>query len=278
MQVPAGKGLNVAQVIVALGEEVSVTGILPEVDSKRVTSFLEDHSISSRFIYVPGTMRINTTIIDESSGATTHCNALSSTLSPRVQHEFAAIAASHMKPGDYWVFSGSLPPGFSDDAYASLIGTGGGIGVHTLLDSRGEGLRHGIRSRPTMVKPNLSELEAFFDEPIRGVHHIALKGKRLLDMGITYVFISLGADGMIALHKNDCLLCSAPQVTVKDTVGCGDAMLAGIVVAHKRQFSFSETCRLAVACGTAKSLECGPGNISRETVWQLMEDVEIASI
>lgn len=278
LQVPAGKGLNVARGVAALGEEVTVIGILPEADSKRVTSFLNDHAISGKFVYVPGTMRINTTILDETNRSTTHCNALSAAQSPRVQHEFAVLTASQMSSGDYWVFSGSLPPGFTDDAYASLIAAGGASGVHTALDSRGEGLRHGLRSRPNMVKPNLAELEEFFEEPIRGVHHIALKGKRLLDMGITYVFISLGADGMIALHKNDCLLCSTPQVTVKDTVGCGDAMLAGIVVAHKRLFSFSETCRLAIACGSAKSIEHGPGSFSRETVWQLMEDVEISSI
>ena len=33
---------------------------------------------------------------------------------------------------------------------------------------------------------------------------------------------------MIALHESDCLLCTPPQVDTLDTVGCGDAVMAGL--------------------------------------------------
>jgi tagatose 6-phosphate kinase len=277
-QIPAGKGLNVARVIQTLGEEVSVTGLLSELDGKRVTNFLDAQSIPYAFFPVPGVMRINTTILDESSGSSTHISSCSPMLSSRIQHEYITFAAERMQHGDLWCVTGSLPGGFDDTTYAKLIETGKTSDLTILLDTRGAALKHGIRARPMIVKPNLSELEEFFEEQIQGVHHIALKGKRLLDMGIDFVFISLGADGMIALHKNDCLLCNAPQVNVRDTVGCGDALVAGIMVAYKRQFSFTETCRMAVACGSAKSMQQGPGILSRETVWQLMEDIRITSI
>jgi len=135
-----------------------------------------------------------------------------------------------------------------------------------------------VRSKPLMLKPNITELEELFGEQIKGVHHIALKGKRLIDMGIQFAFISLGADGMIAIHGTDCLLCSPPQVKVVDTVGCGDALVAGVLVAQKRKFSFSETCRMAIACGASKSMHEGPGVVTRDEVWQLMEDVRITAI
>lgn len=277
-QVPAGKGINVARVVAALGEEVTVTGLLPELDEKRVRSFLDASAISGNFLSVPGAMRINTTVLDDETGATTHLSALSMRYSTRIQHEFLLFAGEKMRSGDLWSLSGSIPDGFDDDAYAGLIAACSAAKVPAMLDTRGPALNYGVRARPLMIKPNLAELEEFFGEPIQGVHHIALKGKRLLDMGVSYVFISLGSDGMIALHKNDCLLCSAPQVQVRDTVGCGDAMVAGILVASKRQFSFSETCRMAVACGSAKCLCKGPGVVTREAVWQLMEDVQITSI
>jgi tagatose 6-phosphate kinase len=277
-QVPAGKGLNVARVIHALGEEVSVTGLLPEYENKRFTGMLDSIGILHRFFPVPGPMRINTTILDEVSGSSTHISAVTPEVSTRLQHEYTDFAGQLMHPGDHWCFSGSLPKGFSDDSYASLIGLCSDAGGLSLLDSRATPFQKGLRARPTMVKPNLSELEEFFGEQIRGVHHIALKGKRLLDMGITYIFISLGADGMIALHKNDCILCSAPGVTVRDTVGCGDALVAGVLVALKRQFSFTETCRMAVACGSAKAQCYGPGAIDSEAVWQLMEEIQITSV
>jgi fructose-1-phosphate kinase PfkB-like protein len=147
--------------------------------------------------------------------------------------------------------------------------------IQTLLDTRGKALKMGVRAKPDMMKPNIAELDYFFDEPIKGIRHIALKGKNLCDMGIPYVFISLGSDGMIAVHENDCLLCSAPTVKVVDTVGCGDALVAGLMVGKKRLFSFPEMCRLAIACGSSNAMHPGPGSVSRDEVWQLMEDVTI---
>jgi 1-phosphofructokinase family hexose kinase len=277
-QVPAGKGLNVARVVQALGEEAGVHGLLPEYDAKRLTSMLDGYEIPHQFFPVPGVMRINTTITEEGSGSSTHLSAAGTLLSERMRHEYAQFAARSMQQGDYWCFSGSLPRGFADDTYADLIAAATGAGAKTLLDSRSAAFKRGVRSRPMIIKPNLSELEEYFGEPVQGVHHIAFKGKRLLDLGVTYVFISLGADGMIALHKNDCLLCNAPPVAVRDTVGCGDAMTAGILVALKRQFSFSETCRMAVACGSAKAMRSGPGSIDGSAVWQLMEEVSVTSV
>ncbi|MBN1306621.1 MAG: hexose kinase [Chitinispirillaceae bacterium] len=278
LQMPSGKGLNVARVIQALGEEVGVHGLLPEYDCRRIIALLDGSGIQHRFLSIPGGMRINTTILEERSGGSTHISTSSIPLPPRIQHDYMAFAAQYMQPGDFWCCSGSLPKGFSDNTYAALIEKGTAAGIKTVLDSRGQAFKRGVRARPLMIKPNLNELEEFFGEPVQGVHHIALKGKRFLDMGVSYVFISLGADGMIALHKNDCLLCSAPGVPVQDTVGCGDAMVAGVLVAFKRQFSFTETCRMAVACGSAKAMQNGPGMINGTQVWQLMEEVSVTAV
>ena len=276
--VPAGKGLTVALVVQALGEEVCIAGLLPEYERKRFTTMLDANGISHFLFSIPGDMPVTTTIKERENDTGTRLAAVPSVVPGRLQHEFSEYAARHMAAGDFWCFSGPLPGGFSDDGFNDLIGICAGRGGEALLDTSGISLQKGIRSRPAIVKPNLNELEEFFGEQIRGVHHIALKGKRLLDMGIAYVFISLGADGMIALHKNDCILCSAPAVEVKETAGCGDALVAGVLVARKRRFSFTETCRMAVACGSARAACGGPGILRPDMVWQLMEDVRITSV
>ena len=276
--VPAGKGINVAKVIRVLGEEVCVTGLVCENDLKRTCAYLDQQSISHQFVTISGSTRINTTILEESSGFTSHINSSNPLFPPRIQHEFIDLQKALCAEGDLWCFSGSIPRGFSDDVYANMLKVCHKAGNETLLDTRGNALKLAVRTKPGMVKPNLSELEEFFGEQIRGVHHIALKGKRLIDMGIPYVFISLGADGMIAIHENDCLLCSAPQIRVFNTVGCGDALVGGLLVARKRNFSFPEMCRMAIACGTSNAMHNCPGTVTRDEVWQLMEDVKITAV
>lgn len=276
--VPSGKGLNVARVVRALGEEVAVAGLIPACDMRRFESFLTDRGITPLLHEIPGSARINATLCDKSTGFVTHLSSASPALPVRLQDEFLQYLEQHIQQDAHWCFSGSLPKGFDDDAYARVIGACKEKNVTTLLDTRGLALKKGARATPRILTPNHSELEEFFGEKIKGVHHMALSGKRFIDMGIDYVFISLGADGMIAIHESDCLLCSPPQVKTVDTVGCGDALAAGILVALKRNFSFAETCRMAVACGSSKSMHEGPGVITLEEVWKLMEEVKITAV
>jgi 1-phosphofructokinase family hexose kinase len=275
---PAGKGLNVAGVIRILGEEVAVVGQVPDASQRQFTEYLDSRGIAAHLFSTSGDIRINTTILEAGNGQISHINAESAALPARVQDEMMQFISARMTTGDLWAFSGSIPKGFDAHVYQKLVAMCRKKSMETMLDTRGEAMQRGVRAKPRMIKPNLSELEQFFNEQIQGVHHIALKGKRLVDMGVDFVFISLGSDGMIAIHENDCLLCSAPVVRVVDTVGCGDALVAGIMVGYTRKFSFSEMCRMAVACGSSKAMHRGPSSVVRDEIWQLMEDVKVKAI
>lgn len=275
---PAGKGLNVARVVRALGEEVGVVAVMPDDSRAMFGRHCHDRKIKPLFYGVTGAARVNVTLYEKSAGQVTHINSEGVRLSPRIQDEFISYAGEIFAPDDIWAFCGSLPAGVDRDVYRILIEQAHANRIVSLLDTRGEALRLGGRAKPVMIKPNLSELEQFFGEQVKGVRHIALKAKRLIDMGIPYVFISLGSDGMIALHENDCLLCSVPQVRVIDTVGCGDALVAGLVVGRARHFSFSEMCRMGVACGVSNAMHAGPGAVELDEVWRLMEEVTVENV
>ncbi|MBD3391532.1 MAG: hexose kinase [Chitinivibrionales bacterium] len=275
---PAGKGINVAKAVRALGEDVCVVALMPENDARRFECYLAELGIECAFCPVEGGVRMSATVVENGPRQVTHINSAGPRRSPRVQDAFVEFAARLMRAGDTWALAGSLPEGFDDDTYMKMVGLCRQKQIPALLDTRGRALSMGVRAQPCMVKPNLSELEMLFGERVEGVHHIALKSKRLLDMGIEYAFVSLGADGTIAVHENECLLCSAPQVDAVDTVGCGDAFDAGVLVGHARSFSFPEMCRMAVACGASNALHTGAGVISREEVWRFMEDVRIEAV
>ena len=275
---PSGKGLNVARVVRTLGEDAAVAGLIPADDMCRFRDFIGSLGITPLLYEVPGSARVNVTLSDRQAACVTHINSASPVLPVRIQEEFLRFLTQHIEDGAQWCFSGSLPPGFDNDAYARMICLCKDKGGRCLLDTRGVALKVGARSVPHILTPNLAELEEYYGEKIKGVHHIALSGKRFIDMGVDYVFISLGEDGVIAIHENDCLLCSSPPVKTIDTVGCGDAMAAGILVAQKRKFSFIETCRLAVACGASKSMHEGPGIVKLDDVHKLMEDVKITAV
>jgi 1-phosphofructokinase family hexose kinase len=274
----AGKGINVARVVRTLGEEVCVIGVMPEEEESRFVSYLESREIYYRFFTVPGAVRLNVTIVEKEQGRASHLNSGSPKVSHQVQNAFMRFVGDHLAAGDLWCFCGSIVTGFDDDLYGKMIRRCREAGVDTFLDTRGKPLRYGVRARPAALKPNIAELEELYEEKIRGVRHMALKGKKLLDRGVPYVFISLGYDGMMALHGNECLLCVPPQVRSVDTVGCGDALMAGVLVGWQRCLSFREICRLATACGASKAMHEGPHTVSKEEVKRLMGDVKITAV
>ena len=275
---PSGKAINVAKAIKTLGEDVRVVGLAHEHNRAQFAGYLESLGIPSDFISVPGQTRINVTLAETSVGQSTHINSVASPVPLGAGDDMERFFKTNVDHGDVCVLSGSIPKGIETDFYKKLIKICKDKGAFVFLDTTGEALKIGVRAKPNMIKPNLEELEGFFNEKIQGVHHIALKGKRLVDMGVGHVFISLGADGMIAIHENDCLLCATPQVRVVDAIGSGDAVVAGLIVGLKRQFSFTEMCRMATACGASNAMHLGPGNIVRDEVWQLMEEVHIKAI
>ncbi len=275
---PAGKGVNCAKVIAALGEEVSLFSMMPEEDELRFSRYLEEHGIIHQPCLVPGSVRINTTVFEEQTKSTLHYNSEGNKLSTRIQDHFLRMIDTKISDGDLWLFSGSLPKGIEQNFYETMIGHCQNSNVETIVDTRDKPLEYALKAVPTIVTPNESELEYLFDEPIHGIKHLALKGKRLIDSGIEYVYITLGQDGVIALHENECILCKAPEIETVDTVGCGDAFMAGIAVGKQRGFSFSESCRLAVACGASNASHLGPGQIDNDQVWHFMEDVKVSSI
>lgn len=278
---PAGKGINVARVIRALGEEVKVIALMPRNDNARFSEFLTKHDIDFSFFHIDGDARINTTILEGETRQVTHINA-QSTLSSnykKIESEFLAYIYLQIKEGDTWILSGSVPSWFSDNVYKNVIQRCHDVGARPILDTRGSVLNKGARAKPSVISPNINELEGFFNEPIDGVHHIALKAKRLFDLGIDFVFVTLGADGMIAVHEDACLLCSAPELdTILDTVGCGDALLAGVVTAQQQQRNFEDVCSLGVACGMASALHKGGGTVTLDDVERFKEMVKIESI
>jgi tagatose 6-phosphate kinase len=276
--IPTGNGINIARVVRTLGEEVYVLGILPENNILDFSKYIASRGIQGNFIPVEGAIRINTTLFEKKSGSISRIQTPDYRWSLRIQDMFLSFIDRFLKPQDIWTLSGAIPRGFDHDIYVQIINKCKSRDITVVFDSCGMGFNMGVRAKPKMIKPNLDELEAFFGEQIQGVHHIALKGKRLLDLGIEYVFISLGADGLIAVHENECLLCSAPQINVIDTNGCGDALIAGFLVSYSRNFSFMESCRMAVACGSSNALHAGAGTVENEEVWHLMEEVHIEAI
>ena len=101
-----------------------------------------------------------------------------------------------------------------------------------------------VLHRLAAIKPNALEAECLTGEgdPERAA-------LALVDSGVQRVFISLGAQGMIAADKKELLRLPGLATQVVNSTGAGDAATAAIVLAGIRGMSLGDTALLAQKAG-----------------------------
>lgn len=283
INIAAGKGINVARALAALGEHVLALGIVGR-ESKHVFSKAASGRIGTDFVYTEGTSRRNFTLIQKESGVVTHIRSkgfmVNNTILSRVKRKLK----NSIEKKDIVVFCGSLPPGADDGTYRDFIEMCTSRGALVVLDTSGTPLLNALAAKPYMIKPNREELLETFNlghdvlqgEIIRRMHAIAGEGS-------SYVAVSLGVHGVLVVKKNEEAavkgsLDLGPEYARRESVGSGDAMLAGFVYGMKRKFPFMEMIRWGVACGAANMLTKIPGDIKADDVYSLFPKVQIETI
>lgn len=275
-----GKAAHVAMAAKALGEDKVVwIGFLGGATGDEVERQLIGLGIEVVPVRTRSTTRVNDEIIDD-NGVITEILEPGGKIVQNELIEFKSMCErlfSSSGPNFHAVFSGSLPPGVPGDLYADLITLAGKHGGRTMLDTSGDPLLLALSAEPDMIKPNREEAEKAIGVTITGQETAELATRRFADLGVSETIISLGAEGLVRSNgTQEVVVAKPPKVRVNSTVGCGDATVAGLVVADIRGYELAEKLRLAVACGAANCLADLPGQIRLTDVERLAPLVEIS--
>ena len=247
----AGKGVNVAAMLADLGAAVTVTGLLGSRNAEPFQLFFAQKRIDDQFIRVPGETRTGFKISDDISGQTTDINFPGLKVPAAAIDELTARLATLIRPGTWVVLAGSVPPDVSGDIYGQLIEVIRGKGGRVALDTSGAPLTAALAKSPDLAKPNVAELaELVGRELATPTDIVAAAHEALVDRGVFFAAISMGGDGAIFITADQAVRTFAPAVTVKSTVGAGDAMVAGLVFALSTGLPLEDVARLSTALGT----------------------------
>lgn len=101
-------------------------------------------------------------------------------------------------------------------------------GARFALDTSGPLLaswaRRGI---PDLIKPNADELAECVGRNLTTVRDVVEAAQEVSSWGVSHVVVSLGPDGMIGVCGEEVIWAHSEPVTVVNTIGAGDASLAG---------------------------------------------------
>ncbi len=247
-----GKGINVSRALAAAG--IASTAIFPAdgADEEQLRSLLSDFdgAMAIDVVTIREAVRSNLSVIT-GDGETTKFNEGGPALSEDEAQALidASVAAATQLPSDGWfVACGSVPKGCGDDFHARTIAAVRAAGVRVGLDASGRSLATAIDAAPDLIKPNVEELAELVDSSLATMGDVIDAARSVIDRGVGQVLVSLGSDGAVLVSADDATHTWSDPVTVRNTVGAGDAMLAGFLATGGIG---AESVRSAVAWGAA---------------------------
>jgi len=269
-----GKGINVSKTILTLGGKSKAMGILAGQSGSFIEKSLDALGIDHDFVYVDGETRTNVKISDPVNNAVTDINEPGPVVSSEALSSFGQKLFDGFGKDDLIVLTGSTPQGVDKDIYKKWIEVARAFGIRCLLDADGELLLHGVEAGPYIVKPNIHELERLFGKKTENMDEVIELAKQLLKKGTEMVVVSCGEKGAVFVAKSWAAVVEGIEVTVKSTVGAGDAMVAALSYGIHEEMELEAVIKLAVASGTATVMSYG-NQPDKEEVERLLKDVNV---
>jgi 6-phosphofructokinase 2 len=271
---PGGGGINVARAIKKLGGEA--TAIYPSggYTGKYFNQLMANEGVSSLVIETENETRENIIILEESTNRQYRFGMPGTLLK---ETEWRTILETIEKTEDvkFIVASGSLCPGVPVDIFAHIADIAKNKKAKFIADTSGEPLKYAAREGVYLLKPNLGELSSLVNKDYLQQDEIAGAAREIISKGNCEVMvISMGADGAMLVTKDLIKKIIPPPVDKKSTVGAGDSMVAGIVLALSNGKTLEEAAQYGVACGTAATMNTGTELCKREDVNRLFEIIQ----
>jgi len=272
-----GKGVNVASCLADFALPSTATGFLGRGNDAVFKNLFKAKRISDAFIRIPGETRTNIKLLHD--GETTDINLPGPAPDAGALTALKDFLARAAAETTILLLAGSLPSGLGAATYASLIAALKPTGAKIFLDTSGAPLAAALRSNalPQCIKPNRSELEEFCGHPLPTQHDLIAAARRLQASGVETIVVSLGAEGAIFVGAK-VLHASLPAISAENTVGAGDAMVAGLIAAAAKTLDLEATARLATAFAAGKLTRPGPHLPDQTTIHNLARDVQITEL
>lgn len=273
-----GKGLNVARIIALLGEEVNAAGLVGGYNGELFEALITQKEIHKRFTRIQGETRCCVNLWDTAANKSTEYLEQGCEVQPQELERFLVDYTQVVEESAAVCISGSFPIGIPDGFGAKMIQIAKQHKKPVLVDISSAQLKEIYAAAPTMMKPNTDEITQLFDINPDRKKEVIEATKEMYKNGVEIAAVSVGKDGVILTCGEGTFHVRPPRVKVANTVGSGDAMIAGFAVGIARDNTLQETMRLACAAATANTLTMNTGSFQKEDFEKILPQVTIEKI
>lgn len=278
----AGKGVNVSSVLAALGRPSVALGFVGLHEQSFFRASLHPALVDCRLAAVEGVTRHHTTIIDPARQTETHLREQGFRVNEMLVRELKRSIAAVLRGGDFCIFSGSLPAGMTARSFVDLVRSCTQVGARVIVDAEGEPLAGVLNNvRLDFIKPNVRELgQLTRGGAVRSVAQMIHRARQLCSKRLKTVLVSWGDRGAYLVTPGDAWHAhvAVPREQFVNSVGAGDALVAGFVAGMNDGRSVPEALRLAVAAAAADCLTYAAGDVDPAVVARFEKEAQVQEV
>jgi tagatose 6-phosphate kinase len=278
-----GKALGVARVFTLLGGEACLVQVLGGDSGRFIEAELDKDGVRSETVWAQGDLptRVCTTLI-AADGSVTELVEESRPLAQEDIDGVIRIGWERLSQVRALCLSGSFPEGVPADFYVPFVAAAYEHGIPCIVDAQRTPLRLALEARPFLVKPNLEEAARTLgiergDDPVSDARAAA---RGLVSAGAKWAMVSMGATGSLLGNANgECWLVAPPEVQVRNPIGSGDALAAGLLYALlDKEWSVPQAAVFGTACAAANCLTKRSSFLAPESVRRLLSLVRLTAL
>ncbi len=265
----SGKAINISRVFNQLdGTSSSIVCPIGSENSNHFIQLSQKDKLSINSVFIPGFTRECVTIIEENSKNVTElvmdeetpCNTV---IFKQKEKELIEAAINSFKASDALAFAGSRPKVWSKNINSTVCKTALEKGLTVLVDFWGFDLLFVLQEcTPDIIKINAKEFCETFELPCEHnekelLESICKKSKELNNC----IVVTRGKNNTLAAYKGTPYIQPIEEVTIVNSIGCGDSFSAGFLYeylvgkSHNGEINIQKALEKGTWCA-ARNAEC----------------------
>jgi len=273
-----GKGTHVSINLSLLNKESKAFGILFGENGETIKDILKQYpKIDVNMLHFKeGNSRTNYVIIEiDKNNTCTLITEQGHFITKDVSDELIQLLKKKFNFGDFLVISGHAGNTEIPGIYNFIMDSVKDKRPKVFLDTSSEDLKSGLTKKPFLVKPNEYELSQVMGREISTEEDILEGIDYISNQGVRCIVVSRGEKGSIASYDNTIYKVIPPRVNVVSTIGCGDALLSGLVYGFDEEMEFEDILRFATAISAAAAESKFSVGFDYSRAMSLLDDVRI---
>ena len=269
---PGGGGINISRVLHRLSVESHCLFPYGGKTGEHLLALLEEQHINVFSSPISIWTRENFAVFDLKTGLQFRFGMPTVAFSEAEMVNVEKLIYEQVADNDIFVISGSLPKGLPTDYYSKVIQNLTAKGVKVIVDTSGPVFNEVLKNKLFLIKPNQKELARLAGkEALDKAEQEAFAMQLITNKTAQYVVVSLGKEGAFMAHKNGIEYVTAPEISVKSTIGAGDSMVAGLIYAITQNETPKNILRWGVACGVSATLSEGSDLAHKENIEKIVK-------